>query len=152
MTPSDSDAPFRTLRAGRADRDEAQLRVVAAVVCSLGAGLYALSRPGPFAIVVSVTVIAAGVAWAKRANRTAARASVETLLVLAPSGLTLAPASEVGWSSLTGVEVDEDRLVVLIHRSEGDAIVLEPVYDGLSVYDLAGLVERCRSFGQSPRA
>jgi len=142
--------PFVTLRAGRADRDEARLRIVAAVFCCLGAGLYALSHPGGFSIVVSLTVVAAGVAWARRANATAARAAIESLLVLAPTGLTLAPSTEVPWGVVSGVEVDEDRLVVLVHRSTGDAIVIEPVFDGVSVYDLAALIERCRSFGQSP--
>lgn len=147
----DDAPPYATLRAGRADADEARLRIVAAVLSSLGAGLYALARPGPFSIVVSVTVIAAGVAWAARARRTAERATLDTLLVLAPSGLTLAPGPEIPWSVTTGVEVDEDRLVVVVHRSDGDPVILEPVYDGISVYDLAQRVERCRSFGQSPR-
>lgn len=150
--PSDEASPFRTLRAGRADLDEARLRIAAAVVSSLGAGLYALAQPGPFAVVVSITVIAAGIAWARRANKAAARATLETLLDLAPTGFTLARAGEVAWSTVTGVEVDEDRLVVLVHRTSGDPVVVEPVYDGISVYDLAALFERCRSFGQSPRA
>lgn len=151
-TSAPDGSPFRTLRAGRADLDEARLRILAAMVCSLGAGLYALARPGPFAIVVSLTVIAAGVAWARRANRSAARASLDVLLELAPTGFTLAPSPEVAWTLVTGVEVDEDRLVVLVHRSGGEPVVIEPLYDGISVYDLAALFERCRSFGQSPRA
>lgn len=150
-TSDEADTPYRTLRAGRADLDEARLRIVAALVTSLGAGLYALARPGPFAIVVSLTVIAAGIAWARRARKSAARATLEVLLDLTPAGLTLAPGPEVRWDSVTGVEVDEDRLVVLVHRSGGDPLVIEPVFDGISVYDLAALVERCRSFGQSPR-
>jgi len=149
---TESISPFRTLRAGRVDRDEASLRIVAAVVCALGAGLYALSHPGVFSIIVSVTVIAAGVAWGRRANRSAARATLETLLVLAPTGVTIESAPEIAWPDVTGVEVDEDRLVVLVHRSTGDAVVIEPVFDGISVYDLAAMVERCRSFGQSPDA
>lgn len=149
---SETDAPFRTLRAGRADRDEATLRMIGVVVCAIGAGLYALTRPGMLSIVVSLAVIAAGVAWVRRANGTVARARVESLLVLAPSGLTLVPTPELPWSAITGVEVDEDRLVVLLHRTGEDPVVLEPVYDGISVYDLAALVDRCRSFGQSPRA
>lgn len=143
-------APFETLRAGRADLDEARLRMLAAILCSLGAGLYALTRPGAFSIVLSVTVIGVGFMWMRRANQTAARATVEALLVLAPTGLTLTPNDEIAWSAVTAVEVDEDRLVVLVHRSTGDPLVLEPVYDGISVYDLAARVDRCRSFGQSP--
>lgn len=147
--PSDA-SPFGTLRAGRADADEARLRIAAAVVSSLAAGLFALTRPGPLSIAVSVSVVAAGFAWAGRARRSAERARHEVLLVLAPTGLTLAPAAEIPWSATTGVEVDEDRLVVLVHRDGAEPIVLEPVYDGISVYDLAQRVARCRSFGQSP--
>jgi hypothetical protein len=149
MSTPKGDAPYRTLRAGRVDLDEARLRMVGAVVCSLGAGLYALSRPGPFSIVVSLTVIAASWTWSRRAMSAAARAPLEVLLDLAPTGFTLAPAAQVPWSAVTGVEVDEDRLVVLVHRMGGDPVVIEPVYDGISVYDLAALFERCRSFGQS---
>jgi hypothetical protein len=148
----DEATPFRTLRAGRVDRDEARLRVVAAVVCSVGAGLYALAAPGPFSIVVSLAVLAASYTWTRRANLTAARTAADVSLALTPTGPAHTPAPETPWSATTGVEVDEDRLVVLVHRSTGDALVIEPVYDGISVYDLAALVERCRSFGQSPRA
>jgi hypothetical protein len=149
---SAGDAPFVTLRAGRADTDEARLRIVAAVVCSICAGLFALARPGPLSIVVSLAVIAAGLAWAARARRTAERAHAEASLALASSGLTLTGVPEIPWADVARVDVDEDRLVVMVHRSSGDPVVIEPVYDGISVYDLAALVERCRSFGQSPTA
>jgi hypothetical protein len=141
--------PFVTLRAGRADRDEARLRIVAAIVSSLGAGLYALARPGYVAITVSVATVVASFAWAARVRRSVERSTHQTLLALAPSGLTLTPNAEIAWASVRGVEVDEDRLVVLVHHADADPLVIEPVYDGLSVYDLAALVERCRSFGQS---
>jgi hypothetical protein len=146
---TDEIPPFVTLRAGRADRDEARLRIVAAVVSSLGAGLYALARPGPLAITVSLATVAASFAWAARVRRSVERATQETLLVLAPTGVTLAPNAELLWASVRGVEVDEDRLVVLVHRHDAEPLVIEPVYDGMSVYDLAALVDRCRSFGQS---
>lgn len=150
MSAADTAPPFRTLRAGRANLDEARLRMVAAVVCCLGAGLYALARPGTFSIVLSLAVVAATFAWWRRISASQARAAPEIALALTPSGITLAPAPEIAWAEVRSVEVDEDRLVVLVHRTGGDPFVIEPVYDGISVYDLAALVERCRSFGQSP--
>jgi hypothetical protein len=145
-----SESPFRTLEVGRADADEARLRSVATLVTLLGAGLFALARPGAISIAVSAAAVAAAVAWAARVRRSGDRAVRGGGLALAPSGLTLAPHPELPWSDVRGVEVDEDRLVVLVHRvSVPEPFVIEPVYDGLSVYDLARLVERCRSFGQS---
>ena len=150
MAAPEASPPFRTLRAGAANLDEARLRMAGAVLSCLGAGTYALVSPGPFSIALSLAVFGATMAWWRRITASAERASHVVLLALAPSGLTLAPAPEIAWSEVSRVEVDEDRLVVLVHRTGGEPLVIEPVYDGISVYDLAALVERCRSFGQSP--
>lgn len=133
-------SPFRTFTVGDVDKDEARLRVAAIGVTSLGAGLFALAHPGPLAITVSLAAIAAGIAWARRANAAGSRAASRTQLVLAPTGLTLTPQPELPWAEIASVEVDEDRLVVLVRRTTGEPLVLEPVYDGVSVYELAQAV------------
>lgn len=137
-------SPFRTFTVGDVDRDEARLRVAAIGATSIGAGLFALAHPGPLSITVSLAAIAAGIAWARRANAAGSRAASRMQLVLAPTGLTLTPHPELAWAEIASVEVDEDRLVVQVRRTTGEPLVIEPVFDGISVYDLAQAVDAAR--------
>jgi hypothetical protein len=141
-------SPFRTFRAGRSDRDEARLRYVAAFLTSLGAGLYAIARPGPLSIVVSLAVLAAGVAWARRSSLAFARAARDVSLVLDEAGLEQREGGRVlrtPWTDVTRVELDEDLLVVRLVREGQDDLVLEPIYEAVSVSDLAEAVAAART-------
>ena len=141
------DRRFRTFRAGRSDRDEARLRSVAAFVTSLAAGIYAISHPGALSIVVSLAVIAAGVAWARRSSAAFARAAREVSLTLDEAGIAQRDGEQirrVAWDELARVELDEDLLVVRLVREGQDDLVLEPIYEGASVYELAAAVAEAR--------
>jgi hypothetical protein len=136
-------AVVRTFRAGRSDRDEARLRWAAAFVTSLSAGLYALARPGALSIVVSLAVIAAGIAWARRSSAAFARSAREVTLVLDDAGLEQRDGERVqriGWNDVSRIELDEDLLVVRVVREGQDDLVIEPIYEGSSVSELADAV------------
>lgn len=147
MSGSDAVVAIRTFRAGSSDRDEARLRMGAAVVTSLSAGLYALARPGPIAVVVSLAVIAAGVAWGRRSSKAFARAARVVSLTLDAAGLELVDGERITrlvWTEVARIELDEDLLVVRVVREGHDDLVIEPIYEGVSVYELAEAISSAR--------
>ena len=85
--------------------------------------------------------------WIARVRK--ARAQVrrrgEHFLALEASGLRIglgeAPPVELAWSQVADVDVDEDRLeVVVALRGDEAPVYVEPIYGGLSVYDLGAAV------------
>jgi hypothetical protein len=140
-------SPFRTFHAGRSDRDEARLRSTAAIVTALGAGLYAIARPGGLAIVVSLAALAAGVAWRRRANAAFDRVARNASLILDANGVELRvgdDARRTAWSEIARVELDEDLLVVRLILDGQEDVVIEPIYEGASLQDLADAVAAAR--------
>ncbi len=149
-------SPFRTFRAGRSDRDEARLRTLAAFVTSLSAGVYALIRPGPISVTVSLAVIAAGIAWSRRAANALARAARVVSLTLDANGIEQQDGARVvrmAWTEMARIELDEDLLVIRLVREGQDDVVIEPIYEGASLYDLAeaiGAARRAAKEGPAP--
>jgi hypothetical protein len=47
---------------------------------------------------------------------------------------------EIAWTDVHSIEVDEELLVVLILRSSGSPVRVEPLFRGMGVYDLADAV------------
>jgi hypothetical protein len=140
-------SPFRTFRAGRSDRDEARLRIAATFVTALSAGLYALARPGPLSIAVSLAVITAGVFWARRANAALARSERVVSLTLDETGVDQSDGDltrKAAWSEIARIELDEDLLVVRLVREGQDDLVIEPIYEGASLYELAEAIGAAR--------
>ena len=146
--PSEQTSPYRTFRAGRSDRDEARLRFVAAIVTALGAGLYALARPGWIAVAISLAALGAGLAWRRRSNAGFERAARGVSLVLDADGVEQrvgADSRRTAWSEIARVELDEDLLVVRLIRDGQEDVVIEPIYEGTSVSDLAEAVAAART-------
>jgi hypothetical protein len=130
----------------RGERADARLRLAGAVVCGLGA--LAIASLGP-TLVGWVVVVVAGLAsagWTTSYARARRRTSEPRryTLTLTRDALTLHEAGSettLPWDTVRAVDVDEDRLVVRVHRASGDVpLVIEPRYEGVSVYALADLV------------
>ncbi len=130
----------------RAERADASLRLAGAVVCGLGALTIAALEPTLVGWVVVLVASLASVGWAASYAGARRRTSVPIryTLTLGADALALCEAGRVEtlrWEAVRAVDVDEDRLVVRVHRREGGApLVLEPRYEGVSVYALAELV------------
>ena len=130
----------------RAERDVARLRLAGAIVCALGAAAIASLGPTWIGWVVVVLASLASVGWTVAFVRARRRRGVSTTysLALRTNTLELSEAGRVvsvPWVEVRAAEVDEDRLVVLVHRHGTEApLVLEPRYEGLSVYALCDLV------------
>lgn len=130
----------------RAERDVARLRLAGAITCGLGAVSIAVLQPTRIGYVVAVLAALASLGWTISFLRARRRRAVPTAytLTLRDAGLELCEGTRtvsLAWDEVRAVEVDEDRLVVLVYRRDGAApLVLEPRYEGTSVYTLCELV------------
>ena len=143
----------------RAERDVARLRLAGAVTCGLGGASIAVLQPTRIGYAAAVMAALAALGWTISFVRARRRRAVPTAytLTLRDAGLELCEGTRtanVAWEDVRAVEVDEDRLVVLVHRRDGAApLVLEPRYEGTSVYTLCELVAQrvSAAASQTPR-
>jgi hypothetical protein len=140
-----------------AERSTARLRQAAALVVG-GAGSWLALAQGTLAAgAVGALALLAGVAWWGRARgqkRRAAHASA-TALVLDDNGFELTssakPTIRVLWGEVEAIQVDEERLGVVVQRRNAPTVTVEPVYRGLSLYDLEVILaeHRRRAFSRA---
>ena len=130
----------------RAERDVARLRLAGAITCGLGAASIAVLQPTRIGFAAVVLAALASLGWTVSFVRARRRRAVPTAytLTLRDAGLELREGPRtayIAWEEVRAVEVDEDRLVVLVSRRDGaPPLVLEPRYEGTSVYTLCELV------------
>ena len=128
------------------ERSVARLRLAGAIFCGLGALAMALLGPPLVGWILVALGALAAVGWTISFSRARGRTSAPTAysLALRADALELQEAGRtvtVPWADVRAAEVDEDRLVVLVHRrGEPRPLVLEPRYEGTSVYALCALV------------
>lgn len=152
-------SPYRTLPLDRTtERSVAALRLVAAVVVAGAAIWLALLRPSGAAWICIGGAFVASLAWlgmAAAARRRVQRAE-DHRLVIGEDGLTLVEGARVrrsAWEEIEAIEVDEDRLVVVVRlRGEEEPIVVEPRYGGLGVFDLDRAIRAAREQAARPPA
>jgi hypothetical protein len=126
-----------------AERADARLRLAGAVVCGVGALVIASLGPTLVGWIVVIIAAVAALGWTASWNAARRRTAEPRryTLTLARASLTLDEAGRettLAWHEVRAVDVDEDRLVVRVHRRTGDApLLIEPRYEGLSVYALA---------------
>ncbi len=126
-----------------AERADARLRLAGAIVCGVGALVIASLGPTLVGWVVVIAAVFASLGWTASWNAARRRTAAPRryALTLTRASLTLdeaGRATTLAWGDVRGVDVDEDRLVVRVHRRTGDApLLIEPRYEGLSVYALA---------------
>ncbi len=133
-----------------AERGPARLRLLGSVSVGIAAIWIFASHPGTGGVLVGLTAALCSVGWAAsyaRASRTI-RAAGTHFIAWDARGLTLAVGKDqhqVPWNEITGIVVDEERLVVVIERTSGPGHRIEPRYGGLGVYALG---ERLRTAWQ----
>lgn len=126
-----------------------RLRLAAATVVLIATLGIVATGPGLVGWVCVVGGWAAAVAWIRswRASRHRALVADQHLL-LGDEGLALRLEGReefVAWTEVEGAEVDEDRLVVRVLRRNSPALVIEPMFRGVGVHELADAIVGHRS-------
>jgi hypothetical protein len=122
-------------------RAEALLRVVASVIALLAACATLLGSLPIGAFLVALTGGLVGLAWffaAKRGLKRSAQAGNFSLTVH-PRGLVFCEGTTravLPFAEITAIYVDEDRLDVVIERTSGEPVRIEPRYPGVEIHEL----------------
>lgn len=134
----------------RANADVAWTRRVAIGVTVIGAALLAgLARTWWSYLVAAVSLVAVRF-WAMRVATASHEQTVlaDRALELDDDGLSLPRASgettRVAWRDLARVEIDHDRLVVVLRKKDETEIEIEPCFGGLGLEALAARIEARR--------
>lgn len=144
MSASIAPSPFRTFEHDLAnDHSVMLLRGIAAVwtlACVVWLGLVLRNWVG---LLMGLLGTLFSLVWAGMIAKARKRASTRVALRLTPDALVYEDAgrrSEVPWAEVRAVEVDEERLVVQVDRLEGEPVLLESMFRGVGVYDIADAV------------
>ncbi|MDB4973212.1 MAG: hypothetical protein JWN48_1553 [Myxococcaceae bacterium] len=122
-------------------RGLAYLRGICALLALVGAGLMLLGKlPVPLFMVALLAVLLS-VAWLAQARRLsrAARDPKRPALIAHAGGLALEEAGRndwLSWSDVVRIEVDEERLDIVITKRDAATLRIEPRYQGVDLYDL----------------
>ncbi len=142
MSPLDRGALIQRFEVDAAtELSLARLRFVAAGLASLGAVAMLLSSL-PFVIMlVAVLSLLVSLGWMAKARSTEkrARSPQDHFLAVHAAGLDLADGPSrtwVMWASVTQIDVDEERLDIVVERADGEPLRLEPRYPGVEIHDL----------------
>jgi hypothetical protein len=126
----------------RADADVASLRALAIGTVVIGAALLAGLAQAWWAYAVALGSLVAVRFWARQVSGARARApQLEgRALVLSDEGVEIPRAagetSRVRWTELERVEIDHDRLLVVLRTRDAE-IEVEPCFGGLGLDELA---------------
>jgi hypothetical protein len=137
-----------TLAVG-AERAIGRFRLASAIVV-LPASTYVLLGPHPFpakALAFLGVLASIGYVVAFFRARARVRGSGAFHLDLADDGMTLCLAgrsASIGWSDIDDVDVDEERLMVVVRVHDGHTVDIPPVWEGVGLYDLAAMLRKCR--------
>lgn len=126
----------------RVSLDEGRLRSAAAAVGMVAAvTTYALHPPFVVQILTGVGVlVSVGWYFAGRNARRRGADSPRWFLALYEQGVLLGQGDQqqwLGWGQVTAVEVDEERLEVVLKQSDAADLRVVPRFDGVAIHDLA---------------
>lgn len=144
-----SEARAERLAYDRADADVARVRAVAMGVVVVGAALLAALAQAWWAYAVGLGSLVAVRFWARQVSASGGRAAALAgrALVLTDDGIEVpsleGEAHRVPWSELERVEIDHDRLLVVL-RTRGGELEVEPFFGGLGLDELARRIEARR--------
>ena len=147
---SSEDASRERLPFDRANADVAWTRRVAIGVTVIGAALLAGLARTWWSYAIAVVSLVAVRFWAKRVATASHEQTVlaDRALELDDDGLSLPRASgettRLAWRDLARVEIDHDRLVVVLRKKDETEIEIEPSFGGLGLEALAARIEARR--------
>lgn len=137
-------SPFRTFE--HDVQNEAAVVLVRAVAIAgtlVSIGGLAFALPNWVGGVFAALGLAAVAGWTVMVVRGRARTRSRVALDLAPEHLRYEDGtrtSEIAWSEVEAISVDEDRLDVLVERRGAEPLRIEPLFRGASVYELADAI------------
>jgi hypothetical protein len=129
------------------EQSNAQLRLAAAAIAAVAGVWLAWVEHGVWLRLTALVSVAFAARWAwgfRNAARVAQHAGAH-FLEITTQHLTLARGAHtrvIPLSDVARVELDEDRLVAVLHLHSGEDLAIEPVYGGLGLRDLAETLQR----------
>ena len=119
----------------------AYLRGICGLLALGGAGAMLLGRLSVTLFMVALLAVLLSLAWLAQARRLsqAARAAVRPALTVHTLGLRLEEPNRnewLAWTDVTRIEVDEERLDVIVTRRDETTLRLEPRYQGVDLHQL----------------
>jgi hypothetical protein len=149
---AESDARL-VLHASRAERDEGLLRVLLALL-ALGCALWLVLLPGRITKLLALCALPLALLMFRR-GLAALRAPVyEDRLELDDQGFVLCVQDahmRVTWSEVRAIELDEDRLTVMVVCRDGREIAVEPRYPELPLRELGETIARFHRRNTEPK-
>jgi len=123
------------------ERAVARLRLLAAGLAALSAIAMLLSSLPFVMLLLAVLALLVALGWFSRAKSLAARAKnpEEHFLALHTRGFISAEGQKrmwVSWTEVTHIEVDEERLEIVVTREAEEPVRLEPRFPDLEIHEL----------------
>jgi hypothetical protein len=125
----------------RAERALARLRTTTAIVTLLAALGVLLSNVPVTAFIMAIVAALVSVFWLRqaRAARKRAAEAPQYFLEVYAKGVRVGEGSQrvwLPWSEVCDIEVDEERLDIVLKKHEGAPLRVEPRYPGIAIHDL----------------
>jgi hypothetical protein len=159
LDPDEADtlsAPLRLMLDVETEESNAHLRLGAAALAVLG-GAWLLwverTEPNWVLILVALASIVFALRWltAYRKQRVVTATAAAHYLEITAERVILAEGSHqrsISCERIRAIELDEDRLAVVLRLYTGDTVVIEPVYGGLGLRELGETLHRRLQIGE----
>jgi hypothetical protein len=146
----DDAVPLRLMLDADSERGSARLRVAGAFVALLAGVWLVLVETRWWLRLTGLTSVAFAVHWllGYRKVRTVVLTAATHYLELTPDRFTLANGKNqrsIPLERVQSIELDHDRLVVVMRLRNGEELAIEPVYGRLSLRDLGETLQRATS-------
>jgi hypothetical protein len=137
-------------------REQRTLARVRAICALLAAGAASLTLFGKLpipAFLVALLGLAISLLWLRQARRAAAsaRRSNPEALVVHALGFALDEGERthwVPWRNVVSVEVDEERLDIVVQQTGATSLRIEPRYPGVEIHELMRTLDDARQSAQ----
>jgi uncharacterized iron-regulated membrane protein len=132
----------------------AHLRTACAILAALGAITMMLGTMSVPVLMIALLGLLISVAWlaqARRLRRSAAAPEPGSLTVYG-AGYALREHDRndwVAWSDVEKIEVDEERLDIVVTKRDACRVRIEPRYAGVDLYELVHTLDNARASAQS---
>ncbi|MDB4991268.1 MAG: hypothetical protein JWN04_6446 [Myxococcaceae bacterium] len=125
----------------------AYLRGICAVLALVGALSMLLGKLPVALFMVALLALLLSVAWLAQARRLvrAARDEKRPALVAHTHGLLIEDAARndwLPWTDVARIEVDEERLDIVVTKRDAQTLRIEPRYEGVDLYELVRTLNR----------